>query len=169
MVVPRITTLLIKSSIKSQFVKASSVTALHSYNQKGFSTTPTVQEKFFTEKHEYVDVEGNLGTVGVSKYAADALGDVVYAQLPDVGDSLEKGGEAGALESVKAASEVYSPVSGKVLEKNGVVEDGPALINQSPEIEGWLFKLELTNLDEVKELMNSEAYEKYLQSVSEDH
>jgi len=169
MVVPRITAILMKSSIKTQFMKVSSVTALQPYTQKSFSTTPTVQEKYFTEKHEWVDVQGTVGTVGVSKYAADALGDVVYAQLPEVGDDLEKGGDAGALESVKAASEVYTPVSGKVLEKNAVVEDGPALINQSPETEGWLFKLELGNLEEIKELMNTEAYEKYLQSVSEDH
>ena len=116
-----------------------------------------------------MDVQANLGTVGVSKYAADALGDVVYAQLPEVGDDLEKGGDAGALESVKAASEVYTPVSGKVTEKNLVVEEGPALINQSPENEGWLFKLELSNIDEIKELMNEEAYKKYLESVAEDH
>merc|ERR1712050_173681 len=109
---------------------------------------------YFTKKHEWVLVEGSKGTVGISKYAADALGDVVYAQLPEPGDTLATGDECGALESVKAASEVYSPMSGTVTEKNLVVEDGPALINQNAEHEGWLFKMDLTAADEVSELMN---------------
>eukprot|EP00088_Acartia_fossae_P044355 TRINITY_DN4703_c0_g1_i10.p1 TRINITY_DN4703_c0_g1~~TRINITY_DN4703_c0_g1_i10.p1 ORF type:complete len:170 (+),score=44.66 TRINITY_DN4703_c0_g1_i10:51-560(+) len=169
MAVPRITAVLMKSGIKSQFVKVTSLTAIGSQRHMDFSTTPAAKEKFFTEKHEWVDVNGSIGIVGVSKYAADALGDVVYAQLPEVGDDVEKGADAGVLESVKAASEVYSPVSGKVTEKNVAVEDGPAIINQSPENEGWLYKLELSNLDELKELMNQEAYEKFLESVSDDH
>jgi len=168
MAVPRITAVLLKSGVKTQFLKACSVTVT-SQHQQYFSSSPSLREKFYTEKHEWVNVEGSMGVVGVSKYAADALGDVVYAQLPDVGTDIAKGEDAGALESVKAASEIYSPVSGKVTEKNEVAEDGPAIINQSPETDGWLFKLELTNPDEVKELMNTEAYTKYLESVADDH
>merc|ERR1711988_1443659 len=114
------------------------------------------------KRNEWVEVDGGKGTVGISKYAADALGDVVYAQLPEPGDTIAAGDECGALESVKAASEVYSPMSGTVTEKNLVVEDGPALINQNAEDEGWLFKMDLTATDEVSELMNSAAYETYL-------
>merc|ERR1712014_466027 len=109
-----------------------------------------------TKKHEWVEVDGGKGTVGISKYAADALGDVVYAQLPEPGDTI-------------AAGEVYSPMSGTVTEKNLVVEDGPALINQNAEDEGWLFKMDLTATDEVSELMNSAAYETYLKEECEDH
>merc|ERR1711936_393281 len=122
---------------------------------RGLATTVRRDERFFTKKHEWVEVEGTKGTVGISKYAADALGDVVYAQLPEPGDTLAAGDECGALESVKAASEVYSPVSGTVTEKNVVVEDGPALINQNAEDEGWLFKMDLTATEEVSALMNS--------------
>merc|ERR1719222_823168 len=105
---------------------------------RGLATTVRRDERFFTKKHEWVEVEGTKGTVGISKYAADALGDVVYAQLPEPGDTLAAGDECGALESVKAASEVYSPVSGAVTEKNVVVEDGPALINQSSSVLSFL-------------------------------
>merc|ERR1711953_621344 len=132
-------------------------------------TTARRDERFFTKKHEWVEVDGAKGTVGISKYAADALGDVVYAQLPEPGDTIVAGDECGALESVKAASEVYSPMSGTVTEKNLVVEDGPALINQNAEDEGWLFKMDLTATDEVSELMNSAAEETSLNQKCEDH
>merc|ERR1711936_1162331 len=115
-------------------------------------TSARRDERFFTKKHEWVEVDGGKGTVGISKYAADAPGD-----------------ECGALESVKAASEVYSPMSGTVTEKNLVVEDGPALINQNAEEEGWLFKMDLTATEEVSALMNSAAYETYLKEECEDH
>merc|ERR1719458_42260 len=134
---------------------------------RGLATTVRRDERFFTKKHEWVEVEGTKGTVGISKYAADALGDVVYAQLPEPGDTLAAGDECGALESVKAASEVYCPVSGAVTEKNVVVEDGPALINQSAEDEGWLFKLDLSAAGEVSELMDNAAYEVYLKECEE--
>merc|ERR1712051_25430 len=127
------------------------------------ATSSSLLQYFYTRKHEYVKLEGNTGTIGVSQHAADALGDVVYAQLPDPGTSLEVGEECGAVESVKAASEIYSPVSGTVTLKNEAVENGPALINANPLTEGWLFKLELQNLDDVKNLMDSAAYEKYLE------
>merc|ERR1711872_649091 len=138
-------------------------------NTRTLLTSARRDERFFTKKHEWVEVDGGKGTVGISKYAADALGDVVYAQLPEPGDTIAAGDECGALESVKAASEVYSPMSGTVTEKNLVVEDGPALINQNAEDEGWLFKMDLTATDEVSELMNSAAYETYLKEECEDH
>merc|ERR1712050_77124 len=149
---------------KSTMVRSGSIVGNH---LQGLSTTVRRDERFFTKKHEWVEVEGTKGTVGISKYAADALGDVVYAQLPEPGDTLAAGDECGALESVKAASEVYSPVSGSVTEKNVIVEDGPALINQSAEDEGWLFKLDLSAAGEVSELMDNAAYEAYLKECEE--
>ncbi|GFG32579.1 hypothetical protein Cfor_04712 [Coptotermes formosanus] len=142
-------------------------------------------ERLYTDKHEWVLTDGKTGTVGISQYAQvgieyrlftaleepclffgnlDALGDVVYAQLPDVGTEIVKKGECGALESVKAASELYCPVSGIVIEKNDAVEETPALINQSCYEKGWLFKIELTNPDEIKELMTESEYENFLKT-----
>ncbi|ENN73550.1 hypothetical protein YQE_09801, partial [Dendroctonus ponderosae] len=101
-------------------------------NCRSIQTTLQVYaDRLFTEKHEWVLVDGKVGTIGISDYAQEALGDVVYAQLPDVGTELKQKDECGALESVKAASEIYSPVSGKVLEKNEAVEETPSLINSS--------------------------------------
>ncbi|XP_019872157.1 glycine cleavage system H protein, mitochondrial [Aethina tumida] len=125
-------------------------------------------ERLFTSKHEWVSVEGNVGTVGISNYAQEALGDVVYAQLPEVETILKLADECGALESVKAASEVYSPVSGKVIEKNTAVEDTPSLINTSCYEKGWLFKLELSNPSELNQLLNEEKYKEFLKT-QEDH
>merc|ERR1712215_135601 len=141
----------------------------HSQIQRvqALSTSHVLRDTFFTKKHEWVRVEGNTGIVGVSAYAADALGDVVYAQLPEPGDSVEAGEECGALESVKAASEIYSPVSGTVAEKNEKVEDGPALINQAPMAEGWLFSVNLTHPEQVNSLMNDEDYQAYLKDCEE--
>ncbi|XP_011701598.1 PREDICTED: glycine cleavage system H protein, mitochondrial [Wasmannia auropunctata] len=121
-------------------------------------------ERWYTDKHEWITVDGKIGTVGISDYAQDALGDVVYAQLPDVGSTIKKDEECGALESVKAASELTSPVSGKVTEKNEAVESKPGLINKSCYKDGWLFKIELSDLDEIKSLMNEEAYNTFLKS-----
>ncbi|KAL1117461.1 hypothetical protein AAG570_004787, partial [Ranatra chinensis] len=95
--------------------------------------------RLYSEKHEWVDVEGSIGTVGISQYAQEALGDVVYAQLPDIGAEVSRDDEVGALESVKAASEVYSPVSGKITEKNTQVETTPALVNKSCYGDGMMF------------------------------
>lgn len=132
------------------------------------STSARCLERFFTEKHEWVEVKGDVGTVGVSNHAQEALGDVVYVQPPEVGAELSAGGECGAVESVKAASEIYSPVSGVVTEANKALEDKPALINTSCYGEGWIFKLKLSNPDEVKSLMNEKAYEDFLKTSS-DH
>lgn len=120
--------------------------------------------KKFTDRHEWVEIEEGIGTVGISKYAQDSLGDVVFAQLPDPGTKLTAGDECGALESVKAASEIYSPVTGIVTEKNGDVENKPSLINTSCYDEGWLFKLKLTKPEELEELMTEAKYEMFLKS-----
>ncbi|EZA46469.1 Glycine cleavage system H protein, mitochondrial, partial [Ooceraea biroi] len=121
-------------------------------------------ERWYTDKHEWITVDGKVGTVGISDYAQDALGDVVYAQLPDVGSTVKKEEECGALESVKAASELFSPVSGEIVEKNEAVEGKPSLINTSCYEEGWLFKVKLSDVDEIKELMNEESYNEFLKS-----
>ncbi|XP_075991189.1 glycine cleavage system H protein-like [Anticarsia gemmatalis] len=119
--------------------------------------------RFYTKKHEWVSVTDNIGTVGISNYAQEALGEVVYVQLPDVGKEVAAGDECGALESVKAAGEVYSPVSGTVTEKNTAAESKPALINKSCYEEGWLFRVQLSNKEEVTQLMDQAAYDKYLE------
>ncbi|KAK7063102.1 hypothetical protein SK128_021242 [Halocaridina rubra] len=119
-------------------------------------------DRKYTEKHEWVAVNGNIGTIGITNYAQESLGDIVYAQLPEIDAEFEQMDECGALESVKAASELYSPVSGKVTETNKAVEDQPGLINQSCYDEGWLFKLELSVPSEIDGLMDEAAYEKFL-------
>ncbi|XP_037810518.1 glycine cleavage system H protein, mitochondrial [Lucilia sericata] len=124
-------------------------------------------ERRFTEKHEWVSFEGTSGTVGISTYAQEALGDVVFAQLPDPGTVLKQHDECGALESVKAASEVYSPVSGEVTEKNAAVEDTPSLINTNCYDQGWLFKIKLSNTAELDKLMTEDQYNEFLKNA--DH
>lgn len=121
-------------------------------------------ERLYTSKHEWISVEGKLGTVGISDYAQDALGDVVYAQLPDIGSEVSKDEECGALESVKAASELISPVSGLVVEKNESVEAKPGLINTSCYKDGWLYRVELSQPEELKGLMNEEEYATFLKT-----
>jgi len=127
-------------------------------------------DRLYSDKHEWVEVDGKIGTVGISQYAQEALGDIVYAQLPDVGSEFDQFGECGALESVKAASELYTPVSGKVTAKNTEVEETPGLINRHCYDKGWLFKLELKDPKELKQLMNENAYQAFLKSQStEEH
>ncbi|XP_064548132.1 glycine cleavage system H protein, mitochondrial [Drosophila montana] len=126
------------------------------------------KERRFTDKHEWVELlDANKAVVGISSYAQEALGDVVFAQLPEPGTELKQDDECGALESVKAASEVYSPVSGKVTEKNAEVEDTPALVNSSCYEKGWLFKVDLKNPSEFEKLMTEEQYKSFLSSSTE--
>jgi len=121
----------------------------------------------YTEKHEWVSMDGSIGSIGITNYAQEALGDIVYAQLPDVDADFEQMEECGALESVKAASELYSPVSGKVTETNSAIEDNPGLINSNPYDEGYLFKMELTKPEELEDLMDETAYNKFLTEQEE--
>jgi len=113
----------------------------------------------FTEDHEYIRLEGEIGTVGITNYAQDQLGDVVFIDLPDVGKTVAKGDEIAVVESVKAASEIYAPVAGEVVEVNPALADNPALVNEDPEGAAWFFKLKLADPDEVAQLMDKAAYE----------
>ncbi|KAK6725652.1 hypothetical protein RB195_004146 [Necator americanus] len=118
-------------------------------------------ERKYTKKHEWVSVNGDMGTVGITDFAAEQLGDIVFVELPEVGTELKQGDTTGAVESVKAASDIYAPVSGKVTEKNAVLEKESGRINKSPFEEGWLYKLRLSNPKELTELLDEKEYEKF--------
>ena len=120
---------------------------------------------YFTKEHEWIRVEGNNATVGISAHAQEQLGDIVFAETPDAGRSLRKGEEAAVVESVKAASDVYSPISGTVIEGNPALADDPAIINNDPEGAGWFFKLEVTNPSELDGLMDEAAYRDFVASL----
>ena len=117
---------------------------------------------YFTKEHEWIRVEGDTATVGISDHAQEALGDIVFTEVPESGKQLAKGQEAAVVESVKAASDVYSPVSGEVTEGNQAVADDPSLVNSDPEGEGWFFRLRLDNPSELDGLMDENAYREFL-------
>ena len=119
----------------------------------------------YTKDHEYVRVEGDTGTVGITEYAQDQLGDVVYVELPALGKTVAKGGEAAVVESVKAASEVYAPVSGEVVEVNKDLEASPGTINEDPAGRGWFMKIRLADQGELEDLMTEEQYRDYVKSI----
>ena len=119
----------------------------------------------FTKDHEYVRVEGDTGTVGITDYAQGQLGDVVYVELPDVGRQVTKGGEAAVVESVKAASEVYAPVSGEVVAVNAALPDAPGTVNESPLDQGWFMKIRLKDAAELESLMTEEQYAAYIETL----
>ena len=116
---------------------------------------------YFTEDHEWIKVDGDIGTVGITPYAAGQLGDVVYVELPDVGAEFGKGDEAAVVESVKAASEVYAPVSGAVTEVNGALEDAPETVNASADDKGWFLKMKIADASELDSLMDAVKYKEY--------
>lgn len=118
--------------------------------------------RYFTEDHEWVDVDGDIATVGITDYAQGQLGDIVFVELPAEGRELTKGDDAAVVESVKAASDVYAPVSGTVLEGNCDLESEPALVNSSAEEDGWFFRLTLSDTDELDDLMDEEAYKAFV-------
>ncbi|MGB7372609.1 glycine cleavage system protein GcvH [Pontixanthobacter sp.] len=118
--------------------------------------------RYFTDEHEWIDVEGDTATVGITDYAQEQLGDIVFVELPDVGAMVDKGGDAAVVESVKAASDVYAPITGEVIEGNGALEDDPALVNTSPEEDGWFFKMTIGDKSELDGLMDAEAYEAFV-------
>ena len=120
---------------------------------------------YFTKDHEWVRVDGDAATAGISEYAQDKLGDVVFVELPQPGTRLSKGGDAAVVESVKAASDVYAPVSGTVTEANAALEADPSLVNSAPEGEGWFFKLTLSDNHELADLMDEAAYKDYCSSL----
>jgi glycine cleavage system H protein len=124
------------------------------------------EENLYTEDHEWLMVQGDIGTVGITDFAQRELGDVVYVDLPEVGDTFDAGDPFGSVESVKAVSEIFCPASGEVIEVNAKLEDSPQLINESPHQGAWLIKIRITNPKELKELMSAEEYEEYLQEQS---
>jgi len=120
---------------------------------------------YFTKEHEWVRVEGDTATVGISNHAQEQLGDIVFAEVPEAGRKVSKGQEAAVVESVKAASDVYAPVSGEVIEGNSALADDPALINSDPEGQGWFFKLKLDDASELDGLMDENAYRDFVASL----
>lgn len=116
----------------------------------------------YTKQHEWADVKGDVATIGITDYAQHELGDVVFAELPKVGAKVEAGKSFGTVESVKAVSEIYSPVSGEVSEINGTLHDTPETINSDPHAGGWLIKVKLANPAEVKDMMDAAAYEAFI-------
>ena len=121
--------------------------------------------RYFTEDHEWIEVDGDSATVGITNFAQEQLGDIVFAEVPAVGATLKKGGDAAVVESVKAASDVYAPVSGTVTEGNGALEGDPALVNSDPEGEGWFFKLTLSDTSELDSLMDASAYKAFVDGL----
>ena len=120
---------------------------------------------YFTGEHEWIKVEGDTATIGISTHAQEALGDIVFAEVPEQGKSLNKGDEAAVVESVKAASDVYAPVAGEVIMGNPALADDPALINRDPEGEGWFFKMILADASELDGLMDEAAYREWVKTL----
>ena len=120
---------------------------------------------YFTKEHEWIRVEGDTATIGISNHAQEALGDIVFAEVPEAGRKVSKGQEAAVVESVKAASDVYAPVSSEVVEGNQAVADDPSLVNSDPEGAGWFFKLKLDDPGEVEGLMDEAAYREWCEGL----
>lgn len=125
-----------------------------------------LENYLFTREHEWLDVDGETAWMGVSDYAQHELGDVVYVELPAVGKTFKKGDPCANIESVKAVSDVYAPVAGSVLEANEALSDNPELVNKSPYEDGRLFRMQLSNKEELKELMTYAQYEEYLKGIA---
>ncbi|MEC7176923.1 MAG: glycine cleavage system protein GcvH [Pseudomonadota bacterium] len=121
--------------------------------------------KKFTKDHEWIDVEGDVARIGITNYAQEQLGDVVFVELPEAGRQFQQGNDAAVVESVKAASEVYAPVSGEIVEPNTKLEDDPALVNKDPTESGWFFTMKVSNPDELNDLMDEAAYADYVKEL----
>lgn len=119
----------------------------------------------FTKDHEWISLEGDIARIGITEYAQEQLGDVVFVELPEAGLQIGQGKDAAVVESVKAASEVYAPVSGEVVESNGRLADEPALVNQEPTAGGWFFTMKISNPDELDALMDEAAYADYVREL----
>ena len=126
----------------------------------------TPEDNRYAKSHEYVHVEGEIGTVGITDYAQKELGDVVFVELPQVGTQLEAGDELGSIESVKAVSELFAPVSGEVVEINETLADKPELVNTDPYGDGWMIRIRISDATELDDLMNAEEYEEYCETES---
>jgi glycine cleavage system H protein len=120
----------------------------------------------YSKDHEWVRVDGDVATIGISEHAQEQLGDVVFVELPEAGREVKQGEQAAVVESVKAASDVYAPVSGEVIEKNNALEDSPGMVNESAESGAWFFKLRLSNRKELEGLMDADAYQAYVETLS---
>lgn len=120
---------------------------------------------YFTKDHEWIQVDGDTATVGISDHAQEQLGDIVFAEVPETGRRLSKGQEAAVVESVKAASDVYSPVTGEVLDGNSKVADDPSIVNSDPEGQGWFFKLKMDNPSELDGLMDEATYREWVKTL----
>tara|TARA_B100000959_G_scaffold209644_1_gene220153 strand:- start:216 stop:596 length:381 start_codon:yes stop_codon:yes gene_type:complete len=125
-----------------------------------------MSEKKYSKKHEWVSMEGDVATIGITKHAAEMLGDIVFVELPDKGKNVEKEGQAGVVESTKAASDVYTPVTGEITETNQSITKDPSAVNKDPEGASWFFKIKIKNKSELDELMNKADYEKFAKENS---
>jgi glycine cleavage system H protein len=121
---------------------------------------------YFSKDHEWIRVEGDVGTVGITDHAQEQLGEIVFVELPEAGRQVTKGGEVAVVESVKAASEIYAPVAGEVVEANEALADNPAMVNEDPEGGAWFFKIRLASPAELDELMDRAAYDAFVESIS---
>ncbi len=126
----------------------------------------TPEDNRYAKSHEYVHLEGDVATVGITEYAQKELGDVVFVELPQVGSQLDAGDELGSIESVKAVSELFTPVSGEVIEINEALADNPALVNTDPWGDGWMVRIKVTDATEVDELMSAEEYDEFIEKES---
>jgi glycine cleavage system H protein len=120
-----------------------------------------MSEKKFSKQHEWVSIEGEVATIGITKYASEMLGDVVFIELPEKGKNIEKDGQAGVVESTKAASDIYSPIAGEVVDTNKSIVDDPAAVNKDPEGNAWFFKIKVKNKSDLDTLMNKVDYAKF--------
>ncbi|XP_028392444.1 uncharacterized protein LOC114517004 [Dendronephthya gigantea] len=125
-------------------------------------------ERKFTKEHEWIMVENDVGTVGISDHAQNQLGDIVYVELPEVGKTIEKDDVYGVVESVKAASDLYSPASGEIVEVNEDLNENPELVNQEPYDAGWIAKLKLSDISQIDELMDATAYDEFVKETEEE-
>lgn len=128
-------------------------------------TELTQSPRFYTKDHEWVTVHGDLATMGITRYAAEQLGDVVFVELPEKGRTVEQGTEFAVVESVKAASDIYAPVSGEVVDVNDALADKPETVNESPEADGWICVIKLTRGEETESLMDEAAYQSYCEGL----
>lgn len=127
---------------------------------------PQPADRLYTKEHEWVKIDGKVAVIGITDYAQSSLGDIVYVELPKPGAAIEQGKPIGVVESVKAVSDIYAPISGTVAEVNGSVEDDPAKVNGDPFGEGWLVKVTMTNADDAKKLLDAAAYDAHVQAES---